>query len=158
MDFVPRVSPQLKIMDAAIFSPASMGLREQLLEVPLEQRLTFDAEQNLFFVNFEGLNVNSDAQVERIRSLVTEMLSPLKHKVLAIVNYDNFSINPEVVDRYVVMVCGLVERFYSDVTRYTTSSFMRAKLGAALERREVAPHIYETADEALAGLEEEGKE
>jgi hypothetical protein len=35
---------------------------------------------------------------------------------------------------------------------------MRAKLGAALERREVAPHIYETADEALAGLEEEGKE
>ena len=158
MDFAPRISPQLKIMDAAIFSSASMGLREQLLEVPLEQRLTFDAEQNLFFVNFEGLNVNSDAQVERISSLVTEMLSPLKHKVLAIVNYDNFSINPEVVDRYVVMVRGLVERFYSDVTRYTTSSFMRAKLGAALERREVAPHIYETADEALAGLEEEGKE
>ena len=154
MDFAPRVSAQLKVMDAAIFAGASMGLREQLLEVPLEQRLTFDAEQNLFFVNFEGLNVSTDAQVERIRTLVTEKLSPLKHKVLAIVNYDNFSISPEVVDRYVVMVRELVDRFYSDVTRYTTSSFMRAKLGAALEHREVAPHIYETADEALAGLEQ----
>jgi propionate CoA-transferase len=154
MDFAPRVSAQLKVMDAAIFAGASMGLREQLLEVPLEQRLTFDAEQNLFFVNFEGLNVSTDAQVERIRTLVTEKLSPLKHKVLAIVNYDNYSISPEVVDRYVVMVRELVDRFYSDVTRYTTSSFMRAKLGAALEHREVAPHIYETADEALAGLEQ----
>jgi propionate CoA-transferase len=154
MDFAPRISPQLKIMDAAIFSSASMSLRDQLLEVPLEQRLTFDAEQNLFFVNFEGLNVSTDAQVERIRTLVTEKLSPLKHKVLAIVNYDNFSINPDVVDDYVVMVRGLVDSFYSDVTRYTTSSFMRAKLGAALEHRQVAPHIYETADEALAELEQ----
>jgi propionate CoA-transferase len=74
--------------------------------------------------------------------------------VLAIVNYDNFSITPEVLDHYIDMVRDLVERFYCDVTRYTTSSFMRAKLGAALEHRHVAPHIYETALEALAVLEE----
>lgn len=153
MDFTPRVSPQLKAMDACIFSDAGMGLREQLLEVPLEQRLTFDAEQNLFFVNFEGLNISSEAQVERIRTLVEGKLTPLKHKVLAIVNYDNFMIAPEIVDRYSDMVRDLVDRFYSDVTRYTTSSFMRAKLGAALEHRHVAPHIYETAIEALAVLD-----
>lgn len=73
--------------------------------------------------------------------------------MLAIVNYDNFMIAPEIVDRYSDMVRDLVDRFYSDVTRYTTSSFMRAKLGAALEHRHVAPHIYETAIEALAVLD-----
>jgi propionate CoA-transferase len=154
MDFPPSISPQLKLMDAIVFSDAPMGLRAQLLEVPLEQRLGFDKKQNLFFVNFEGLTVSSDEQIERIRTLVSEKLSPLAHKVLAIVNYDNFSITPEVLDHYIDMVRDLVERFYCDVTRYTTSSFMRAKLGAALEHRHVAPHIYETALEALAVLEE----
>jgi propionate CoA-transferase len=152
MDFAPQISPQLKLMDAAIFANPVMGLREQLLEMPLEQRLTFDAAQNLFFVNFEGLNVHSEAQIEQIRALVTEKLSPLNHKVLAIINYDNFSIAPEVLEPYVLMVRNLVNRFYSDVTRYTTSSFMHAKLGAALEHLEFAPHIYQTAEEALAGL------
>ena len=153
MDFVPQISPRLKLMDAAIFSDAVIGLREKLLEVPLERRLIFDPQQDLFFVNFEGLTVADPAQIERIRKLVTEKLAPLGHKVQAIVNYDNFSIYPALIDGYMDMVRELIDNFYSDVTRYTTSSFMRAKLGAALEHRHVAPHIYETALEALAGLE-----
>jgi propionate CoA-transferase len=34
------------------------------------------------------------------------------------------------------------------VTRYTTSGFLRAKLGAALSQRGVSPHIYESTEEA----------
>jgi propionate CoA-transferase len=52
------------------------------------------------------------------------------------------------------MVQGLVDRFYHGVTRYTTSSFLRLKLGEALLRRNVAPHIYESAEEARAHLRE----
>ena len=52
------------------------------------------------------------------------------------------------------MVQGLVDRFYSGVTRYTTSSFLRLKLGEALQQRNVAPHIYESAEEARAHLRE----
>jgi propionate CoA-transferase len=52
------------------------------------------------------------------------------------------------------MVHDLVEQFYSGVTRYTTSGFLRTKLGDALEQRRVAPHIYESADEARAHLRE----
>jgi propionate CoA-transferase len=52
------------------------------------------------------------------------------------------------------MVRRLEERFYSRVTRYTTSSFMRRKLGHALEARAVPPHIYEDAEEARAHLKE----
>ena len=46
------------------------------------------------------------------------------------------------------MVRNLVDRFYAGVSRYTTSGFLRIKLGEALERRGVAPHIFESAEEA----------
>ena len=46
------------------------------------------------------------------------------------------------------MVSRLVDRFYSGVSRYTTSGFLRIKLGEALEKRGVAPHIFESAEEA----------
>ena len=39
-------------------------------------------------------------------------------------------------------------------TRYTTSGFLRMKLGDALEKRGVAPHIYESATEAEKSLRE----
>ncbi|WP_228273711.1 acyl CoA:acetate/3-ketoacid CoA transferase [Rhodocyclus tenuis] len=152
MDFVPRISAELKTMDAAIFAPGAMGLRERLLAVPLAQRLVFDAARGLFFVNFEGLHVKSAAQIDEIRALVEVRLSPLGRRVPAIVNYDNFQIDSEVIDAYVDMVRDVVARFYSEVTRYTTSSFMRAWLGDALERRQLAPHLYASADEALARL------
>jgi propionate CoA-transferase len=42
------------------------------------------------------------------------------------------------------------------VTRYTTSGFLRMKLGDALARRGVAPHIYESGDEAREHLKELG--
>jgi propionate CoA-transferase len=80
------------------------------------------------------------------------MLAPLGHKVDAIVNYENFQILPEVVDEYSAMVGDLSSRFYRAATRYTTSGFLRTKLGDALSRRAVAPHIYESAEEAGAHL------
>jgi len=50
----------------------------------------------------------------------------------------------------------VVARHQANVTRYTTSTFLRAKLGDALTRSEVAPHIYESADEARARLKSGG--
>ena len=73
-------------------------------------------------------------------------------KVRAIVNYESFSILPELLDAYSAMVADLTERFYASTTRYTTSGFLRVKLGDALGRRAVSPHIYETAAEARAQL------
>ncbi len=135
-------------MDARIFRDDVMGLRDDLLRLPLEQRLTFDPARDLLFLNFEGLVVRTLHDVEAIRRGVEQRLAPLQRRVFGIVNYDNFRIDPAVVDAYSDMVRDLVGRFYSGVTRYTTSAFLRMKLGDALERRNVAPHIYESADEA----------
>jgi len=40
--------------------------------------------------------------------------------------------------------------YYTTSTRYTTSAFLRLKLGEALSRRRVAAHIFETSEEAHA--------
>ena len=109
-------------------------------------------EQRLFFVNFEGLSIRTHAQIDEIERLVAEKTAPAGGPVYAVVNYENFSILPELLDPYVDMVRRLMERHYSGVTRYSTSGFLRMKLGDALSGRDVAPHIYESADEAHAHL------
>ena len=148
MAFRPRIASPLATMDARIFRDGPMELRPALLALPLAQRFSYDAQQNVFFINFESLRVRTLDDVERIRVSVEERLAGLGHKVATVVNYDRFDIAPELWDPYSEMVHGLTDRFYASVTRYTTSAFLRTKLGEALGRRAVAPHIYETAAEA----------
>jgi len=55
------------------------------------------------------------------------------------------------VDEYTDMV-KYVMQFYETTTRYTTSTFLRMKLGDELAKRAVAPHIYETRESAMRAL------
>ena len=153
MTFRPRISPQLKLMDQRIFSDGPIGLRDLLLLRPLDERLSYDPAKNLFFLNFEGLAVRGPEDIERIRTAVAGKLEPLGKKVFAIVNYDNFSIVPELLQLYMDMVSDVVQRYYIGVTRYTTSAFLRARLGDALREHDLTPHLYETVTEATAQLD-----
>jgi len=152
MDFRPVVNTTPQPMDPRIFDPRPMGLKADLLTLTLDERLSYDPKENLFFVNFEGYSVNSWDDIADIQSHVERILAPLDKKVYTIVNYDNFSISADLLEAYSEMVKGLVERFYTGVTRYTTSAFLRMKIGDALNRRNVAPHIYESRAEARRAL------
>jgi propionate CoA-transferase len=148
MDFEPIIHGLPRTMDPRIFRSGAMGLRDELLAVPLPQRLFYDAQQNILFINFEGYSVRTQEDVEAIRAAVEQRVGSLDRKVFAIVNYQNFALWPDVIEAYSDMVRDLTQRFYIDVTRYTTSAFLRMKLGQALNQRGVAPHIFESADEA----------
>jgi len=154
MGFRPVIKQPPTLMDARIFQPAPMGLREQLLSIPLDRRFTYDPELNLFFVNFERLTIRSQKDIDEIREQAERKLKPLGRKVYAIVNYDNATILPDVVEPYGEMVRRLMDSYYWGVTRYSTSGFLRLKLGDALASRGVAPHIYESAEEARKHLRE----
>ena len=156
MDFTPVMPAQPVLMDARIFADAPMGLREDMLRRPLAERFGYDAQQNLLFVNFEGLTVRNAADVRAIREQVEHRVAGLGRRVGAIINYDNFTILPDVLDAYSDMVQGLVERHYSSVARYTTSNFLRMKLGDALKQRGVAPHIVENAAQARRNVAAQG--
>lgn len=152
MEFKPIIK-NLRSMDERIFKPVPMDLKDDLLSIPINERLTYDSATNIFYVNFEGLHVRSLSDVEAIRSRVTEICAPLGKRVKTIVNYDNFAIAPELEDAYVKMVKFVVSEYYSDVTRYTTSAFLRMKLGDELKKRHLAPHIFQSKEEARQALE-----
>ena len=152
MEFRPIMHREPALMDARIFADEPMNIRAGMLERPLAERLSYDPAQNLFFVDFAGLSVRSEDDIERIRDGVEAFLAPLGHKVNAIVNYDRFSIVPELIDAYTGMVKAIIERHYHDVTRYTSNTFLRMKLGEALEKRQIPPHLYESANEAQGRL------
>jgi propionate CoA-transferase len=152
MDFKPIIKEPPRLMDERIFRFEPMGLREELLTIPLEERLIYDPSENLFFVNFEGYSIKTRQDIQETKETVENILVPLGKKVHTIVNYDNFTILPDLVDEYTEMVKYLVNKYYSGVTRYTTSTFLRMKLGDALQRRGVKPHIYESSKEAEEAL------
>lgn len=155
MSFKPVISSALKLMDARIFADDVMGVRADMLSLPLEQRLSYDARQGVFFVNLEGFHVADASTMDAIVTLVARRLSALGKKVPAIVNYDNFSIAPEWMEAYVAMVNALHERYYSRVTRYTHSAFMRAYFGQAFARSQADPALYATSTQALSRLKQE---
>ena len=130
MDFMPTISPQLRLMDSALFADAPMGLRERLLASPMAKRFELDHERRLLFINFEGLSVDVPGDVSDIERLITALLEPVGERVAVVVNYDNCSILPPLIDEYSAMVKRLSDRFYSRVTRYGTGGFLKARLEA----------------------------
>ncbi|MBB5403139.1 acyl CoA:acetate/3-ketoacid CoA transferase [Paraburkholderia youngii] len=157
MDFAPILrSP--KQMDERIFLPEPMGLRSNVLRLPLEARFIYDDDKNIMFLNFSRLEVKRPDDIAAIRAQVCRVCEPLDHKVYAVVNYEGFVLDPALEDAYVEMVEDMVQRYYLGVTRFTTSAFMRAKLGGALTRRGLSPYVYETEAEAQAFLREQSSE
>jgi len=152
MDFKPVINGTPTPMDARIFRLEPMGLKENLFALPLAKRLVYDPHENLFFVNFEGYAIRTPEDIKNVKAAVANVLDPVSHRVYAVVNYDNFSILPELVEAYTDMVKAVVDRYYTGVTRYTTSTFLRMKIGDALKARKMAPHIYESREEAEAAL------
>jgi len=152
MGFEPIIRGEPKLMDARIFAAGPMGLADDLLTMPLEARFAYDAGRNMFFLNMEGMSLVSEDKVEAIGTEVGKRLAAIGKKVHMVINYDNFYLAPALNDDYIAVVRGLAERYYASATRYTTSSFMRLKLTEQLSHRGLAPHIYESRQEAMNWL------
>ena len=151
MGFRPIMRKPLKLMDPRIFRLPPMGLKADLLTIPLEERFTYHSADNVFFINLENYYVKTSEEIQRMKEVVEGTLAPLGKKVHTIANYDNFNVSPDLVDEFSDMV-KYVTKFYATVTRYTTSTFLRMKLGDELQKRGVAPHIYESREEARKAL------
>jgi propionate CoA-transferase len=155
MEFKPLIPRDPVEMDARIFRPDPMGLRADLVGVPLKSRFAYDAAQNVLFINLERYALHRRDDIEAMAKIVETKLASVSERVYAIVNYDNFTILPELLDEYNAAARRLADRYYSGVSRYTTSGFLRMKLGDSLKRRGVAPHIFEWEAQARKDWREE---
>jgi propionate CoA-transferase len=150
--FTPIINGEPALMDARIFLEGPMELKDELLTVPLEARFVYDADRNIFFINMEGMSVTTEEALKAIAAEIDQRLAAVGKKVPVAANYDNFYLAPDLADAYASAVRALAEHYYEGVTRYTTSSFMRLKLSGHLSERGLAPHVYESRQEALDWL------
>jgi propionate CoA-transferase len=124
-------------MGPRIFRPEPMDLKGDFLRIPLEERLAYDRRQsNIFFVNFEGLEITRSEEIDAINEMIEKLLGPLTDKVSAVVNSGNCVASLELVDRYLHTLRLVRERYCTDTTRFTTSAFVRMKLGSALQQHD----------------------
>ena len=152
MDFIPVISEELASMDARIFVDTPMALRSQLLGIPFEDRFTYDASKNIFFVNLEGLMIRKEEDIQDIADAVKRHLEGISEKVAAIFNYDRFDISPELVDSCAQVLKAIADHYFSVVTGYTSSTFIRAKLNDALKMHAIDLELYENLSDAKEHL------
>ncbi|MGD0062805.1 MAG: hypothetical protein ABSB76_05115 [Streptosporangiaceae bacterium] len=124
---------------------------------PVAPKFLADVEQRTFSGQYaaaagQGMSLVSEDDVEAIGTEVGKRLAVAGQKVQMVINYDNFYLDPALADHYKALIRSLAERYYASATRYTTSSFMRLKLSEHLSDRGLAPHIYESRQEAMNWL------
>jgi propionate CoA-transferase len=151
LPFRPHMD-QPATMDVAIFASKPMGLRERMLDIHIDDRLSYDAANNTVFMNYAGMRVRNAQDVDTIIAAVDRLLEPLGKRVNSIVNYEGFSVDDEAMDTYMDAVRYVEKKYYLKVSRFTNSGFLRLKLGKELEKRGVSARVFETRQDAERNL------
>lgn len=138
MEFTPEMG-EIREMDGSIFRDEAMHLADRIIALPLDKRITLDAEEGVLYVNLSRMRVRTDADIAAINSRVEELCSGLDNRVNVIVSYDDFAVDEQVEDKYVAMVEGLESRFYARVSRFALTAFVRRKFGRHFEGAERLP-------------------
>ncbi len=151
MGFRPTIASDLRRMDAALFRPGLMGLADRQPLV-LEQRVSYDAAENIAYVNFEGLRILTEHDADELAGFLDSWFRKLGAKVHVIVNYDNFELGASASDRFFEMVRHNRESFFLSSTRYSSSAFFRHQLREQFAVADLSNSFYASFEEARHGL------
>jgi propionate CoA-transferase len=146
----PPVIGELRTMDPRLYRPKPMQLLAALVDLKLGDRLSYDPERNTLFANFEG-PVDPRRRRHRQRAPRGRGAVPLHRPKGGAGRQLRRRQDRRIGGRRLLpMVAELQARYYSTAVRYTTSAFMRLKLGNDLSARRSLAHVFETRAEALA--------
>lgn len=149
MDFRPLISDNLKPMRGILFRPELLGLDKQSDKL-ISERLHYDRESNTVFVHFEGMRLNTEADVEKLSTHLDDYFSSLGQKVNVVVNYDNFFVAPMAEAAYFDMVERNTRNYFLSSARYSTDAFFRRKAGMKFSQAKA--ELYDSYSEALNKL------
>ena len=157
MDFKPIINKPVP-MDRRIFIDEPMELLSDLLNLKLSERVSYDAERNILFLNLEGWSVRKKSDITDLQNVLVAVCTKAGKRVNSVVNHDGFRLADDLYDEYARLIEYLTTHYYATTTRYTTSTFMRKKMQEALKKRGLKPHIYERPEEAHAIIEQQAAE
>jgi propionate CoA-transferase len=156
MSFKPIIN-EPEQMDRRIFIDEPMELLNDLLNLNLSQRVAYDAERNILFVNLEGWHARSKKDIDDLQKTLVAACQKVGKRVNSVVNHDGSKINEALYDDYAEMIEYMMQHYYAKTTRYATSAFARLKMKEALSKRGIAPHVFERKEAAQAFLEVVGE-
>jgi propionate CoA-transferase len=149
MDFAPAIAPDLREMDPRIFRDEPMGLSRQSL-VDLDERLVHHAEDNVLYLNLEGLHLDTADDARDLATYLDRRLTTLG-RVHAIVNYDNVELGPAAEDGFFAMIRDSTEKHFLSATHYSSNAFFRHQLGHRFTRAQLGQAIYPSFAAARKG-------
>jgi propionate CoA-transferase len=151
MAFRPVIPDNIRSMDARIFVEEKMGLKERS-PMSLDDRVSYDAHNNVVYANFEGMNVATEEDAEKLADYLDRWFSRLGRKVHVVVNYDNFHLGPAARDTFFAMVKHNEDEYFLSSTRYSTDAFFRHQLKEEFTEADLGQRIYRNFDEAQKSL------
>jgi propionate CoA-transferase len=144
------ISDDLTTMDAALFRPQSMGLRDNS-PLALDDRFVYDPDENVLYCNFEGLSLENVDDARTLHERLNAKFRSLGQQVHVITNYDNFEVVPSVAPAFFEMIQDN-EKYILSRTRYSTNAFLRRRLGRQFTEARVEQRMYRTFSDARAGI------
>src|SRR5690606_20125189 len=130
---------RLREMDARVFAEGVMGLVEAGGR-PLGDRLSYQAEKNLVFADFEGLHLDTPEQVAELSAELDEFFGTIGRRVNVVVNYDDFFVAPVAEEPYWEMVRSNTERWFLSAVRYSHQAFLRRRTAAGFGKADTRLH------------------
>ncbi len=149
MAFRPIMN-EVRTMDERIFKKKPMKLKASMMDRRLLDRFVYKASNNTVYADLSGLAIITPEDLTTVKRGLRRFFESIGQRVNIISNYDGVEIGHEVYQGYADLLRELEEKHYLTATRYTTSAFMRQKLGSGLKDRSIRPHIFETQAEAEA--------
>lgn len=107
MEFSPIINDP-KPMTECIFFPESMCLKDQMLSMSLEDRISYSPAINTIFLNFAGLRVRTEKDIADIHETVESRMKAIGKRMHSIVNYDSFVIDEDVMDHPAILSSNLL--------------------------------------------------
>ena len=156
MDFKPIIN-EPESMDRRLFIDEPMELLAELLNLNMHERVQYDPERNILFVNLEGWHARTKKDVDELRKTLVEACQKVGKRVTSVVNHDGAKIAEPLYDDYAEMIQYMMEHYYSSTARYATSAFARLKMKEAMTKRGLSPHVFERKEAAQAFLEVVGE-
>lgn len=149
MSFRP-IMRDVRTMEERIFRKKPMKLKASMMDRRLLDRFVYKAENNTVYADLSGLAIVTPEDLTTVKRNLRRFFDSIGQRVDIISNYDGVEIGQDVYQGYADFLRELEEKYYITATRYTTSAFMRQKLGSGLKDRSIRPHIFETQAEAEA--------
>lgn len=118
----------------------------------MRERFNLDEQQNILFINFAGLRIESRAQVDEMAEHVRAAYEKQGRRIYAVVNYEGTEIAPEIVDYYGERIKDLADRYGIATVRYSSSGFTRSVLRYLGAAKDLESNIFATRAEAINAI------